>query len=165
MAGAQHLVDQGLVDGSRLIIRGLSAGGWLTLCAMAFRDTFAAGGSSNGVADAVKLATDTHKFESRYLDSLIGPLAEVRDLYEERSPITAVDHITAPLILIQGRDDEVVPADQAEAIAAVLRERGVEHEHHVYEGEGHLFAKAENLAHALEAERTFFERVLDFSTD
>lgn len=161
VAGAQHLIDQGLADGRRLVIRGLSAGGWLTLCAMAFRDMFAAGGSSNGVADAYKLATDTHKFESRYLDSMIGPLPECRELYTERSPITAADQITAPLILIQGADDEVVPADQAEAIAAVLQERGVEHEHHVYEGEGHLFTRAENLAHALEAERTFYQRVLD----
>lgn len=160
VAGARYLVEKGLVDGRKLIIRGLSAGGWLTLCAMAFRDVFAAGGSSNGVADAVKMATDTHKFESRYLDSLIGPLHERQDLYRERSPISAADRIDTPLILIQGADDDVVPADQAEAIAKVLRERGVKHEHHVYEGEGHLFATAENLAHALEAERAFFEKAV-----
>jgi dipeptidyl aminopeptidase/acylaminoacyl peptidase len=160
VAGALHLVDLGLADGSRLVVRGLSAGGWLTLCAMAFRDVFAAGGSTNGVADAIKLATDTHKFESHYVDSLIGPLPEARDLCVERSPVTAADHITAPLILIQGADDVVVPADQAEAIAAVLRDRGVEHEHLVYEGEGHLFTRAENLAHALDSELAFYERVL-----
>ena len=160
VAGAQYLVDQGLVDGRRLIIRGLSAGGWLTLCAMAFRDVFAAGGSANGVADALKMATDTHKFESRYLDSLIGPLPERLDLYRERSPITAADRINAPLILIQGAEDNVVPPDQAEVIADVLRERGVRHEHRVYQGEGHLFATAENLADALEAERSFFETTL-----
>lgn len=160
VAGAQYLVDQGLVDGSRLVVRGLSGGGWLTLCALAFRDVFAAGGSMNGVADAYKMATDTHKLESHYLDSLIGPLPEARRLYDERSPVTAAEHITAPLILLQGAADSVVPADQAEAIAAVLRERGVEHEHHVYDGEGHLFAKAENLAHALEAECAFYARAL-----
>ncbi|MGW6501914.1 prolyl oligopeptidase family serine peptidase [Nonomuraea angiospora] len=160
VAGAQYLVAKGLVDGSKLVIRGLSGGGWLTLCALAFRDVFAAGGSMNGVADAYTMATDTHKFESRYLDSLIGPLPEARELYDERSPVTAADRITAPLILLQGEADDVVPADQAEAIAAVLRERGVEHEHHVYAGEGHLFAKAENLVHALEAERDFYARVL-----
>ncbi|SEE74083.1 S9 family peptidase [Jiangella alba] len=160
VAGAEYLVAKGLADGSRLVVRGLSGGGWLTLCAMAFRDVFAAGGSMNGVADAYKMATDTHKFESRYLDSLIGPLPEAKELYAERSPVTAAEHITAPLILLQGEADHVVPADQAEAIAVVLRERGVEHEHHVYAGEGHLFAKAENLVHALEAERDFYARVL-----
>jgi dipeptidyl aminopeptidase/acylaminoacyl peptidase len=160
VAGAQYLVDEGLVDGSKLVVRGLSGGGWLTLCALAFRNVFAAGGSMNGVADAYKLATDTHKLESHYLDSLIGPLPDARELYDERSPVTAAESITAPLILLQGAADSVVPADQAEAIAAVLRERGVEHEHHVYQGEGHLFAKAENLAHALEAESAFYARVL-----
>lgn len=160
VAGAEYLVAKGLADGSRLVIRGLSGGGWLTLCAMAFRDVFAAGGSMNGVADAYKMATDTHKFESRYLDSLIGPLPEAKELYAERSPVTAAEHITAPLILLQGEADDVVPADQAEAIAVVLREHGVEYEHHVYAGEGHLFAKAENLVHALEAERDFYARVL-----
>lgn len=165
VAGAQYLVDKGLADGSRLIVRGLSGGGWLTLCALAFRDVFAAGGSMNGVADAFKMATDTHKFESRYLDSLIGPLPASRSRYDERSPVTAAERITVPVILLQGADDDVVPADQAEAIAAVLRERGVEHEHHVYEGEGHLFAKAENLVHALDAECAFYARVLATRTD
>jgi len=160
VAGAQFLVDKGLVDGAKLVIRGMSGGGWLTLCALAFRDVFAAGGSMNGVADAYKLATDTHKFESRYADSLLGPLPEARALYDERSPVSAADRIDAPMILLQGADDDVVPADQAEAIAAVLRDRGVDHEHLVYEGEGHLFAKADNLVHALEAERALYERVL-----
>ncbi|HET7571239.1 MAG TPA: prolyl oligopeptidase family serine peptidase [Gaiellaceae bacterium] len=160
VAGALHLVERGLADPERLVVRGLSGGGWLTLCALAFRDVFAAGGSTNGVADAHTFAVDTHKFESRYLDSLIGPLPEARALYDERSPISAADRISAPLILLQGEVDSVVPADQAEAIAAVLRERGVEHEHHVYAGEGHLFARAENLAHALDAEDAFYSRVL-----
>ncbi|WP_158605526.1 S9 family peptidase [Amycolatopsis panacis] len=161
VAGAQYLVERGLADPGKLIVRGLSGGGWLTLCAMAFRDVFAAGGSMNGVADAAKMAADTHKFESRYLDSLIGPLPDARALYDERSAITGAERITAPLILLQGEVDEVVPADQAEVIAEVLAERGVAHEHHVYRGEGHLFAHAENLVHALEAEHAFYtEHVL-----
>lgn len=160
VAGAQYLVDKGLVDGDRLIVRGLSGGGWLTLCAMAFRDVFAAGGSMNGVADAVGFSAETHKFESHYLESLIGPYPDASDRYAERSPVSAADRITAPLILLQGEVDDVVPKRQADAIAAVLRERGVEHEYHVYPGEGHLFARAENLAHALDAECSFFARVL-----
>ncbi|MEV6984756.1 prolyl oligopeptidase family serine peptidase [Sphaerisporangium sp. NPDC051017] len=160
VAGARYLVDKGLVDGDKLIVRGLSGGGWLTLCAMAFRDVFAAGGSMNGVADAVNFSEETHKFESHYLESLIGPLPEASERYAERSPITAAAQITAPLILLQGEVDDVVPKRQADAIAAVLRERGVEHEYHIYEGEGHVFAKAENLAHALDAECAFYARVV-----
>ncbi|WP_170219293.1 prolyl oligopeptidase family serine peptidase [Nocardioides litoris] len=163
VAGALHLVERGLADPDRLVVRGLSGGGWLTLCALAFRDVFAAGASSNGVADAHKMAADTHKLESHYLDSLIGPLPQARATYDERSPITAADRIDAPLLLVQGALDEVVPADQAQMIADVLAARGVDHEHLVYPDEGHVFVRADNLAHALEAEAAFFARSLAFS--
>jgi dipeptidyl aminopeptidase/acylaminoacyl peptidase len=163
VAATQHLVGRGLVDPAKLVVRGISAGGWLTLCCLAFRDVFATGGSMNGVSDAMLLATETHKFESRYLDSLIGPLPEAKALYEERSPSSAADRIAVPMILLQGADDEVVPPNQAQLIADALSANGIEHEHHVYEGEGHLFAKAENLVHALETETAFYARVLDRS--
>lgn len=107
--GARYLVDQGLVDGNRLMITGGSAGGYTTLCALTFRDVFKAGASHFGVSDVEALARDTHKFESRYLDNLIGPYPERRDLYLERSPIHAAHRISAPLILLQGLDDENHP--------------------------------------------------------
>lgn len=160
VAGAEYLVDKGIADPRKLFVRGLSGGGWLTLCCMAFRDTFAAGGCMNGVADARGFSAKTHKFEAHYLETLLGPEAQNAELYEERSPITAAHNITAPLIILQGEVDDVVPRDQADVIVEVLERLGREYEYHLYEGEGHLFAKAENLVHALEAETAFFERVL-----
>lgn len=123
-AAARWLGEQGRVDPARLCIRGGSAGGYTTLAALAFRDTFAAGASHFGVADLEALATETHKFESRYLDGLIGPYPARRDLYVERSPIHHVDGFDRPLIVLQGLEDEVVPPNQAEMIVNALRTKG-----------------------------------------
>ena len=121
IAAALHLAREGEADGERLAIHGGSAGGYTTLCALAFHDDFAAGASYYGVADAETLAADTHKFESRYLDSLIGPYPETAERYRERSPIHFADRISAPVILFQGLEDEVVPPSQAETMVAALR--------------------------------------------
>jgi dipeptidyl aminopeptidase/acylaminoacyl peptidase len=159
---ARYLAEQGEVDGDRLVIRGGSAGGYTTLCALTFRDAFACGGSHYGVADAGALATDTHKFESRYLDGLIGPWPEARALYEERSPIFHTDRLNTPLILFQGLEDEIVPPAQAERMADALRRKGVPFAYLAYEGEQHGFRKAENIKRTAEAELYFYGRILGF---
>ena len=160
---ALWLASQGRVDGARLAIRGGSAGGYTTLCALTFRDDFAVGASYYGVADAEALATDTHKFESRYLDRLIGPYPEAKDLYRARSPIHFASQLTVPVILLQGLEDKVVPPSQAEVMVEALRTNGVEHEYVAFEGEQHGFRKAETIKTAAEAELRFYGRVLGFS--
>lgn len=159
---ARHLADAGVIDGRRMAIRGGSAGGYTTLAVLAFRDDFAAGASLFGVADLSLLTEDTHKFESRYLDWLVGPYPEARAAYEERSPINHVDRITCPIILFQGLDDRVVPPEQAEIMANALRERGTPVAHITIEGEGHGFRKAENQIRVLEAELSFYGQVFGF---
>ncbi|MCB2222562.1 MAG: prolyl oligopeptidase family serine peptidase [Actinobacteria bacterium] len=159
---AQHLVDGGKADGGRLAIRGGSAGGYTTLAALAFRDDFAAGASHYGVADLALLARDTHKFESRYLDWLVGPYPETESLYTERSPIHHAADITCPIILFQGLDDRVVPPEQAEIMADALRSGGIPVAHVTYEGEGHGFRKAENQIRTLLAELSFYGQVMGF---
>src|SRR5205807_6651339 len=119
--GARHLVASGEVDGNRLAIRGGSAGGYTTLCALTFRDVFKAGASHYGISDLETLAKDTHKFESRYLDGLIGPYPEHRDLYIARSPIHFTDRLSCPMILFQGLEDKVVPPNQAEKMVEAVR--------------------------------------------
>ncbi len=156
---ARHLVDRGKVDGHRLAIRGGSAGGYTTLGALAFTDTFAAGASYYGVADLALLAKDTHKFESRYLDWLVGPYPETEDVYRKRSPIHHADGITCPVILFQGLDDRVVPPEQAEIMAETLRSNGIPVAHMTFEGEGHGFRRAENIIKSLEAELSFYCQV------
>lgn len=160
--GALHLARQGRVDGSRLIIRGGSAGGYTTLAALAFRDVFRAGASYYGVSDLEALATDTHKFESRYLDKLIGPYAERRDLYVARSPIHAADRLRCPVIFFQGLEDKVVPPDQAERMVEALRQKGVPVAWVPFEGEQHGFRQAANIKRALDAELYFYARVFGF---
>jgi dipeptidyl aminopeptidase/acylaminoacyl peptidase len=123
---------------------------------------FGAGASYYGVGDLGALATDTHKFESRYLDGLIGPYPETADVYAERSPVHHVDQLDCPVILLQGRDDRVVPPAQAEDVVAALDERGIPHAYLAFEGEGHGFRKAENIERSLEAELYFYSRVFDF---
>ncbi|MDJ0925156.1 MAG: prolyl oligopeptidase family serine peptidase [Acidimicrobiia bacterium] len=159
---ALFLADAGHVDGDRIAIRGGSAGGYTTLCALAFSDVFAAGASYFGVGDLAALATDTHKFESRYLDSLIGPYPEAADVYEERSPQQNVDGFATPVILLQGLDDRVVPPSQAEEIAAALDAKGIPYAYLAFAGEGHGFRKAENIERAREAELYFYSRVFGF---
>jgi dipeptidyl aminopeptidase/acylaminoacyl peptidase len=161
VAGALWLADQGLADPDRLLIRGGSAGGYTTLAALSFHDTFAAGTSYYGVSDIEALAQDTHKFESRYLDQLIGPYPERRDLYRQRSPIHHLDGFSAPLLLLQGLDDPVVPPNQSEMIFAALKSRGLPTAYLAFEGEAHGFRKAENRIRSLEAELYFYGRVLD----
>ena len=160
--GASYLVKQGLVDRERLAIRGGSAGGYTTLAALTFRDVFRAGASHYGVGDLETLATDTHKFESRYLDRLVGPYPAERAVYLERSPIYHVDRLATPVILLQGLEDRVVPPAQAESMFAALKARGVPVAYLPFPGEQHGFRKAENIQRALEAELYFYSKVFGF---
>lgn len=162
VAGAEYLVARGDADPNRLLIRGGSAGGFTTLAALTFRDTFAAGASHYGIGDLMALARDTHKFESRYLDRIIGPLPESEGLYRERSPINATDKLDCPVIFLQGLDDKVVPPNQAEAMVEALKSKGIPVAYLAFEGEGHGFRKAENVERALAAELTFYGRVFGF---
>jgi dipeptidyl aminopeptidase/acylaminoacyl peptidase len=163
LAAARRLAEQGRVDGNRLCIRGGSAGGFTTLAALARDDTpFAAGADHFGVADLEALAADTHKFESRYLDRLVGPYPQARDIYVERSPIHHVDRFTRPLIVLQGAEDEVVPPNQSEMIVDALRARGTPVAYLLFEGEQHGFRRAENIRRALDAELSFYAQVLGF---
>jgi dipeptidyl aminopeptidase/acylaminoacyl peptidase len=159
---ARHLAKAGDVDAARLAIRGGSAGGYTTLCALAFHDLFAAGASYYGVADAELLAKDTHKFESRYLDGLIGPYPEAAKLYRARSPIHAADRISCPVILFQGLEDEVVPPSQAEEMVAALERNGIPYAYLAFEGEQHGFRRAETIRRTLESELYFYSRILHF---
>lgn len=160
--GARYLAGQGLVDGQRLIIRGGSAGGYTTLCALTFRDVFKAGASYYGIGDLEALARDTHKFESRYLDRLVGPYPQRRDLYRERSPINFTERLACPVIFLQGLDDMVVPPNQAEMMVQALRDKGIPVAFVPFEGEQHGFRRAESIKRALDAELYFYSRVFGF---
>lgn len=159
---ALHLTDRGDVDGERLAIRGGSAGGYTTLAALAFRQAFKAGASYYGIGDFLTMVGDTHKFESRYGDGLIGPYPQRRDLYVERSPIRHVEGISAPLLVLQGLEDKVVPPNQAEMIVAALRKKGTPVAYLPFEGEQHGFRRAETIKRALGAELYFYSRVFGF---
>ena len=161
-AAAEALATRGKVDPAQLLIRGGSAGGYTTLAALAFKDTFAAGASHYGVADLAALARDTHKFESRYLDRLVGPYPERSDLYDERSPLSARDRFSCPVIFFQGAEDRIVPPNQAEAMVEALRATGVPVAYLLFEGEQHGFRRAGNIVRALEAELSFYGQVLGF---
>ena len=157
---ARHLASRGAVDAGRLAIRGGSAGGYTTLAALTFHPgVFAAGASYYGVSDVEALARDTHKFESRYLDTLIGPYPERQDLYRERSPIHFVDRLASPLILFQGLDDKVVPPNQSQKMADALRAKGLPVVYLAFDGEQHGFRKAETIVRCLEEELAFYRRV------
>lgn len=160
--GALALADRGLADRDRLVIRGGSAGGYTTLCALAFTDAFRAGASLYGVGDLMALARDTHKFEARYLDRLIAPLPEGEELYAERSPLQHADRLDCPVIFLQGLEDKVVPPNQAEAMVEALRTKGVPVAYIAFEGEQHGFRQAENIIRATEAELYFYGRILGF---
>jgi dipeptidyl aminopeptidase/acylaminoacyl peptidase len=162
VAAARYLAGRGDVDPARLAIRGGSAGGYTTLCALTFRDDFAAGASYYGVADIAALARDTHKFEARYLDRLIGPWPEAEPLYRERSPIHHTDRLSCPVILLQGLEDEVVPPAQAEAMAAALDAKGIPYAYLPFGGEQHGLRQAAHIRRALEAELYFYSRVFGF---
>ncbi len=163
VAAAAHLAAEGLVDPDRLAIRGGSAGGFTTLAALCFHDTFAAGASHYGIADLSALAADTHKFESRYLDGLIGRWPEDRATYEARSPIHHTEGFDRPLLVLQGSEDEVVPPNQARMIVDALAAKGVPHGFLLFEGEQHGFRRSENIVRALEAELWFYGRVFGFT--
>jgi len=161
---ARYLVEEGKADPDRLIIRGGSAGGYTTLAALAFHpDVFAAGASYYGVSDVEALAKDTHKFESRYLDTMIGPYPEMKDLYRERSPIHFIERLSCALILFQGLEDKVVPPDQSERMAEAVRGKGLPVAYIAFEGEQHGFRKADTIIRCLEAELYFYGAIFRFT--
>ncbi len=159
---ARYLVQRGEVDGERLIIRGGSAGGFTVLSALTFHDTFTAGANMYGVADLEALAQDTHKFESRYLDRLVGPYPESTELYQERSPIHHLQGFDVPLIVLQGSEDAIVPPNQSRMIVEALDKKGVPVAYLEFEGEQHGFRKAETIKQALLSELVFYGRVFSF---
>jgi dipeptidyl aminopeptidase/acylaminoacyl peptidase len=161
--GAKFLVAAGKADGDRLVIDGGSAGGYTTLCALTFHDTFKAGASFYGVSDLEVLATDTHKFESRYLDSLVGDYPAQKDIYIARSPIHFSTKLNCPVIFFQGDEDKIVPPNQAECMVEVLRHKGVPVAYVLYAGEQHGFRKAENIKRTLDGEFYFYSQVFGFA--
>ncbi len=161
---AKYLVSRGEADGDRLLIRGGSAGGYTTLCALTFHDDFAAGASYYGISDLEPFAVDggTHKFESRYEHTLIGPYPEAAETYRARSPIHFVDRISCPMILLQGDEDRVVPPAQSELMVEALKAKGLPYAYLLFEGEQHGFRKAETIVRATEAELSFYAQILGF---
>ncbi len=160
--GAKYLAERGSVDPHRITIRGSSASGYTTLAALTFRDFFKAGASLYGISDLETMATDTHKFESRYLDGLVGPYPEQKSIYEERSPIHAVDRLNCPLILLQGLEDKVVPPEQSAMMFDAVKAKGIPVAYVPFEGEQHGFRQAANIQRAMEAELYFLSRVFRF---
>ncbi len=160
--GARYLVKRDEVDGHRLIIRGGSAGGYTTLCALTFHDVFKAGASLCGISDLEAMTQETHKFESRYLDGLIGPYPERHDLYRERSPIHFADRLSCPVIFFQGLEDKIVLPNQSELMVEALRTKGVPVAYVAFADEQHGFRRAPNIEYMLHAELYFYSRVLGF---
>jgi dipeptidyl aminopeptidase/acylaminoacyl peptidase len=155
IAGAQHLAAQGVIDSTRMGITGGSAGGYTVLCALTFHDVFATGSLYYGISDLEALAAHTHKFESHYLEDLVGPYPQQREIYRQRSPIHFADCLAVPIAFYQGREDRVVPPGQTEQMAAALKARGVPVQCVLFNGEQHGFRRAENLKFALDSELTF----------
>jgi dipeptidyl aminopeptidase/acylaminoacyl peptidase len=160
--GARYLVERGLADGNRLAITGGSAGGYTTLAALTFRDTFKAGASHYGLSDLEAFVKHTHKFESRYLERLVGPYPEQRDLFYQRSPIHFTDRISCPVIFFQGLDDKIVLPNQAEILVEALRKKGLPVAYVAFPGESHGFRRAENIKRATEGELYFYSRIFGF---
>jgi dipeptidyl aminopeptidase/acylaminoacyl peptidase len=156
---AKYLAGRGSVDPERLVIRGGSAGGYTTLCALTFRDDFKAGASFFGISDLEAMVRDTHKFESRYLDTMVGPYPDAKRVYEERSPIHFVDKLSCPVIFLQGLEDRVVPPNQAEMMVEALRVKGIPVAYVPFPGEQHGFRRAENIKRSFEAELYFYCRI------
>jgi dipeptidyl aminopeptidase/acylaminoacyl peptidase len=159
---AKYLAQQGKADPKKLIIRGGSAGGYTTLACLTFSDVFRCGASSYGISDLALMAHDTHKFESRYLDQLVGPYPLQETRYRERSPIFHLERFVRPVILLQGLEDKIVPPNQAELILESLKKRGVPVAYVPFAGEQHGFRKAENIIRAAEVELYFYSRILGF---
>jgi dipeptidyl aminopeptidase/acylaminoacyl peptidase len=161
--GAVAMGEQGLADAQRLVVKGGSAGGYTTLRALTATSVFAAGISQYGIGDLEALARHTHKFESRYLDGLVGPYPEAREVYVERSPLTHVDALAAPILLLQGTEDKVVPPEQAHDMAAAARRKGLPVALIMFEGEGHGFRRADSIRTSMEAQQYFLGRLFRFT--
>jgi dipeptidyl aminopeptidase/acylaminoacyl peptidase len=162
VAAALALAERGEADPARLAIRGGSAGGWTTLAALVGTDAFACGTSYYGVAELLRFVHDTHDFESHYIDGLVGPLPQARELYQQRAPLSHVADLSCPVLLIQGDQDVIVPPSQAEMFAAALAEKGIPHAYLLFEGEQHGLRKAESIIAAAEAELSFYGQVMGF---
>ena len=162
-AGADYLIHQGLVDPQRIAVRGSSAGGYSVLAALTFRDHFKAGASLYGIGDLTLLAQDTHKFESRYLDGLIGKYPEEKALYEARSPLNHVAKLDCPVIFLQGLEDKVVPPNQAESMVSALLEKNIPVAYVSFKEEGHGFRQAKNIQHALDVEYAFYASIFNLN--
>ena len=162
ISAASHIVKRGNADPNRLAIRGGSAGGFTTLASLTFRDFFTAGTSQYGVTDLTGLANATHKFESRYLDNLVGPFPEESKTYDERSPINSADQITCPVLILQGLEDAIVPPNQAERMLETLKENKIPVAYVPFPEEQHGFRKAANIQRSLEAELYFYSQVFKF---
>jgi dipeptidyl aminopeptidase/acylaminoacyl peptidase len=162
LAVVAGLIADGLADPSRIVIRGGSAGGYAVLNGLVHSKVFAAGANYYGVAELIMLAEDTHDFESRYLDSLIGPYPERKDLYVERSPLTYADNLTSPLIIFQGSDDPIVPPSQSQAFRDACIRNGIKHKYFEFEGESHGFRKSQTITTCAIEELKFFGEVLGF---
>lgn len=162
ISGARALVERGLADPERLAIRGGSAGGYTTLAAVTFRDVFAVGVSYFGIGDLKTFVDDTHKFESRYMDRLIGPLPEQANRYHDRSPVHFTDRISCPVLILQGLDDRIVRPGQAEQMVAELRAVGLPYAYLAFEGEDHGFRQAKNIQRSLEAELSLYGQIFGF---
>jgi dipeptidyl aminopeptidase/acylaminoacyl peptidase len=156
VAAAKYLAEKGLADPKRSVITGGSAGGYTTLACLTFRDYFCAGGSHYGVSDLSALAKDTHKFESRYLDSLVGPFPEANEIYSARSPAEHADDLKVPVAFFQGAEDKIVPPNQTEIMVSSLTKKGIPVLYLLFDGEQHGFRKAENIKRALDAELYFY---------
>jgi dipeptidyl aminopeptidase/acylaminoacyl peptidase len=163
LAAARFLVAESKADPRRLAITGGSAGGYTTLCALTFHDLFRAGASHYGVSDLEALARDTHKFESRYLDRLVGPWPETAALYRARSPSHHVERLSCPIIFFQGLEDAVVPPSQAELMVEALQRKGLPVAYLTFAGEQHGFRKAETIQTVLRAELAFYGRIFGFT--
>lgn len=161
-AGAEYLVQRGLADPAKLAIKGSSAGGYTVLAALAFADTFAAGASLYGIGDLETLVRDTHKFEARYLDKLVGPYPAAKAVYRARSPLHHADQLNCPVIFFQGLEDKVVPPNQAEAMVAALRQKGVPVSYVTFADEGHGLRQAASVKSALQSELSFYAQLFGF---
>jgi len=159
---AKYLVKQGKVDENKLAISGGSAGGYTTLAALTLYDTFKAGASYYGVSDLEALAQDTHKFESRYLDNLIGKYPEEKAIYQNRSPINHIDKLSCPVAFFQGLEDKIVPPNQAEMMVKALDNKGIKTIYVTFPDEQHGFRKSENIKRALDGEFQFYALIFNY---
>ncbi|NGX29714.1 MAG: hypothetical protein K940chlam4_00552, partial [Candidatus Anoxychlamydiales bacterium] len=159
---ANYLAKKNLVDENKLIIRGGSAGGYTTLAALTFRDIFKVGASYYGISDLEAFHTDTHKFEAKYDEKLIGKYPEQKQIYFDRSPINFIDQLSCPIILFQGEDDKIVPPNQAKLMFDALKKKNLPTAYILFEKEGHGFRRAENIEKAIDSELYFYSKIFGF---